>query len=52
MNSCKNCANRVYDERRRIYVCKVYKHRIKDVDKYLDCEMHQKNDMNGGRRGE
>lgn len=41
MNSCKNCANAVYDERMGQYRCKVYQHRIRDVDRYLDCEDHE-----------
>lgn len=41
MNNCKNCANRVYDERWGQYKCKVYQHRIKDADRYMGCECHE-----------
>lgn len=41
MNSCKNCANGIFDEQWGEYKCKVYKHRIYDVDKYLDCPSHK-----------
>lgn len=41
MNTCKNCANAVYDDRWGQYRCKVYQHRIRNVDKYLECENHE-----------
>lgn len=41
MNTCKNCANSVYDDRCGFYRCKIYQHKIKNVDKYLDCENHE-----------
>ena len=41
MNSCKNCENVVYDDRWGYYKCKIHQHRIKNVDKYLDCENHE-----------
>lgn len=40
MNSCHNCANRVYDEERGMVMCSVYDHRVKDYDKYIDCQSH------------
>ena len=42
MDSCKNCIYRVYDERRGAYTCEIYNHLIRDVDKYIGCENHQK----------
>lgn len=44
MNSCKNCGNRVYDSDWGEVICSVYNHRIKDVDKYLDCQSHKPKD--------
>lgn len=41
MDSCNNCSNRVFDERFGEYVCGVYCHQVKDVDKYLDCKKHK-----------
>lgn len=41
MSTCKNCANRVFDEQWGEYKCTVYEHRIYDVDKYLDCKNHK-----------
>lgn len=44
MNSCKNCANRMFDADRGEVICSVYNHRIRDVDKYLDCQSHKPKD--------
>lgn len=41
MNSCKNCANAIFDEMWGERKCKVYEHRIYDVDKYIDCQSHK-----------
>lgn len=41
MQNCKTCANKVYDERWGDYRCKVYQHRIRNVDRYLDCENYE-----------
>ena len=43
MNSCKNCTNAIFDEVWGEYKCKVHEHRIRDVDKYLDCPKHESN---------
>lgn len=51
-DTCKNCANRVYDERQGVHICKIYKHRVKDVDKYMDCEMHENKHVKGKKRDE
>ena len=42
MDSCKNCTHAIFDEIWGEYKCKVYKHRIRDVDRYLGCESHEK----------
>ena len=42
MNSCKNCANAIFDDVWGEYKCRVYEHRIRDVDRYLDCESHDR----------
>lgn len=42
MNSCKTCDHRKCDDRRGGPVCGIYNHSVKDVDKYLDCEMYKK----------
>lgn len=34
---CKTCENRVFDEESGRYVCKTYKHTVKDADKYVGC---------------
>ena len=44
MNSCKNCASRVFDPDLGEVICSVYNHRIRDVDKYLDCQSHKPKD--------
>ena len=40
MNDCKNCANAIFDEVWGEYKCKKFEHRIRDVDKYVDCHGH------------
>ena len=42
IKSCKTCANREYDGRWGGPMCTVYKHSVRDVDKYLDCELYKK----------
>lgn len=42
MNTCQNCAYRVYDEQRGEYVCQIYGHRLKDIYKYIGCESHER----------
>lgn len=49
MDSCKNCANAIFDEVWGEYKCKVHKHRIHDVDKYLDCPHHEKSKSTEGK---
>jgi hypothetical protein len=46
MNSCKNCAGAVYDPDWGEVICGVYNHRIRNVDKYLDCQSHKPKDDN------
>lgn len=41
MVNCKSCANHIFDEKWGEYKCKVHKHRIRDVDKYLGCRSHK-----------
>lgn len=41
MNDCTNCANAIFDETWGEHKCKVYEHRIYDVDKYVDCPGHK-----------
>ena len=42
MDSCKTCAHRKYDNRWGGPMCKIYKHSVKDADRYLDCKKHKK----------
>lgn len=42
MDTCKNCVNRVFDERWGEYKCTVFEHRIYDIDRYIGCEHHKK----------
>ena len=42
MDTCKNCANHIFDEQWGEYKCAVYAHRIYDIDKYIGCESHKK----------
>lgn len=48
MNSCKTCEYRVYDTKRQEFRCKIYNHKIRDIDRYLDCEDYKKKD--GGKK--
>lgn len=41
MNDCRNCDNAIFDEVFGERKCKVYEHRIYDIDKYVDCEHHK-----------
>ena len=47
IKNCKNCANAIFDERWGEYKCKVHKHRIRDVDKYVDCAKHKSKEKSG-----
>lgn len=42
MDTCKNCASYIFDEKWGEYKCKVYQHRIYDIDRYIDCRDHTK----------
>lgn len=42
MNTCKKCANRIFDEKWGEYKCTVHKRRIRKLDEYLACN-HFKN---------
>lgn len=41
MNSCKNCANAIFDEVWGEYKCKVYERYIRNCKKHVDCENHE-----------
>lgn len=38
--SCINCDHRVYDGRWGGPMCRKYQHKVRDVDRYLDCPGH------------
>ena len=42
MDSCKNCANAIFDEVWGEYKCKVRNIRIYDVDEQITCPDHKK----------
>lgn len=41
MQNCKTCGNAVYDEQWGCYKCSVYQQRIKNPNRYLDCEDYE-----------
>lgn len=47
MKDCKTCENRIFDEQWGEHKCTVYKHRIYDVDKYIDCPSHKSKNTKG-----
>jgi hypothetical protein len=49
MDSCKNCANAIFDEAWGEYKCKVRNIRIYDVDKQTDCPSHEKSKSTEGK---
>lgn len=50
--SCKNCDHRTYDDSWGGPLCDIYKHSVRNVDKYLDCQQHKEKQAKEEKRDE
>lgn len=41
IKDCKTCMNYIYDDAFGRYMCTKYNHRIRDLDRYIDCPGHK-----------
>ena len=49
MNDCTNCNHKCYDPTFGETRCRVYNHKIRDLDKYIDCVQHSKKETSNER---